>query len=83
MICSAAGASSSSLKWWLGYPPREIIRRSGEYLREAGGIEFIEVIELVESNTLGLIALYRQWIVDPDGANLRAKGNEIGNEIGH
>jgi hypothetical protein len=31
------------------------------------GREFIEVIEIVESRTLGKLAIYRTWLVAPDG----------------
>jgi hypothetical protein len=34
------------------------------------GEEFIEIIEIVETRTSGKLALYRQWMVDPDGTEV-------------
>jgi hypothetical protein len=36
------------------------------------GHEFIELVEFVESNALRKIAIYQQWITDPDGAECTA-----------
>ena len=39
---------------------------------ESAGLEVIEVIEIVETRTRGKLALYRQWMVDPDGAEMES-----------
>jgi hypothetical protein len=59
-------------KWWLGeHPPMDI-----EWAVEAGreppctcadGQERIEVVEIAETRALGLVAVYRQWVTNPDG----------------
>jgi hypothetical protein len=33
----------------------------------AQGIEIIEVAEVVETETFGPLAIYRHWVIDPDG----------------
>jgi hypothetical protein len=57
-------------EWWLGRPsPYKSDRR---VIAVAEGREFIEVVEIVASGTLGKIAIYRQWITDPDGGDCTA-----------
>ena len=34
------------------------------------GLEIIEVLEIVRTDTLGDVAIYRHWIEDPDGAEI-------------
>jgi hypothetical protein len=36
------------------------------------GIEVVEVIEIVETKTLGKVVIFRQWVTDPDGAECLA-----------
>jgi hypothetical protein len=37
------------------------------------GQEFIEIIEIVETRTRGQLALYRQWIIDPNGDEVMSR----------
>ena len=52
--------------WWLirvrNYPGEAVT---------GYGAEFVEVVEVVETATFGPLVIYRHWIVDPDGNELR------------
>jgi hypothetical protein len=49
------------LKWWL----MGVGESAG-----AVGREFIEIEEIVPTETRGNLVIYRQWIVDPDGCEV-------------
>jgi hypothetical protein len=36
------------------------------------GTEVVEVVEIVETKTLGKVVMFRQWVTDPDGAECLA-----------
>ena len=36
----------------------------------ACGAEVVEVIEVVATDTTGALAIYRQWLIDPDGVEV-------------
>jgi hypothetical protein len=57
----AFAAGENGDRWWFPSEEREPI---------ANGREFVEVVELVPTKTAGKVALYRQWIVDPDGVEV-------------
>jgi hypothetical protein len=59
-------------RWWLGDHSPESEGPQAHPWPPANGREFIEVIEIVASGTLGKIAIYRQWIIDPDGGDCTA-----------
>ena len=40
----------------------------------AHGAEFLYIEEIVDTATVGPVALYRQWVVDPDGEPTKPKG---------
>ena len=33
----------------------------------AHGVEVVEIVEIIETKTIGTLVIYRQWIIDPDG----------------
>jgi hypothetical protein len=51
---------------------RESRKHGGPFVREntSTGQEFIEVVEIIPAATVGQIAVYRQWMVDPDGIEI-------------
>jgi hypothetical protein len=59
-------ASSGFSRWWLMGVTADAAEATGS------GIEVVEVVEVVETNTLGKVAMFRQWVTDPDGAECRA-----------
>ena len=68
------------LGWWRD-PPKfedededdeELIRELNAPIQRGEGIEFIEVVELVESSALKLIAVYRRWVIDPQGNEINS-----------
>jgi hypothetical protein len=54
-------AEHGILKWWL----MGVGESAG-----AVGREFIEIEEIVPTETRGNLVIYRQWIVDPDGCEV-------------
>ena len=36
------------------------------------GTEVVQVVEVVETKTLGKVVMFRQWVTDPDGAECLA-----------
>jgi hypothetical protein len=36
------------------------------------GTEVVEVVEVVETKTVGKVVIFRQWVTDPDGAECLA-----------
>jgi hypothetical protein len=56
-------------KWWLA-PVRHEGTIKGDIPVTAAGQEIVEVIEVVNTGTLGEIVFYRQWIEDPDGVEV-------------
>jgi hypothetical protein len=50
----------TAAKWWVMWASRT-------ESAPAHGREVIEIVEVVETETVGLLALYRQWLIDPDG----------------
>jgi hypothetical protein len=50
-------------KWWI----TGVTSRAAT----ASGTECIQVQEIVSTRTAGDVAIYRHWIVDPDGAEVR------------
>jgi hypothetical protein len=71
-------------KWWLTSIPGTLpvdaqIEAAAELADEAGrapprtvadGKEFVEVVEVVHTDAVGKLALYRQWVEDPDGTEV-------------
>jgi hypothetical protein len=51
-------------RWWVTG-----VTRTGS--APAHGLEVIEIVETVDTATVGRLVLYRQWVLDPDG-------NEVG-----
>jgi hypothetical protein len=51
---------------------RESRKHGGPFVREntSTGREFIEVVEIAATTTVGPIAVYRQWMVGPDGVEV-------------
>jgi hypothetical protein len=51
---------------------RESRKHGGPFVREntSTGREFIEVVEITTTTTVGPLAVYRQWMVDPDGVEI-------------
>jgi len=49
-------------RWWL-------IGVTADRTQAAGsGTEVVEVLEVVETKTVGQVVIFRQWVTDPDGA---------------
>jgi len=61
-------------KWWLARVQHGGVihdSRTGDDLVVNGiGAEHVEIVEIVPTRTFGLLAFYRQWITDPDGADV-------------
>jgi hypothetical protein len=55
----------ASNRWWI----IGVQNLNGEKIT-GYGTEYITIDEIVETDTLGAIAIYRQWVVDPDGADV-------------
>jgi len=64
------------LKWWLAGVTQRTIRdkETGEdIVADRTGAEHIEIVEIVPTRTFGTLAFYRQWVADPDGAEVKVQ----------
>lgn len=61
------------MKWWI-----VSVQGHGAI---AHGAEFLYIEEIVDTATVGPVALYRQWVVDPDGAIYESDGTPRRKEL--
>jgi hypothetical protein len=59
-------ADSGFSRWWLMGLATDPAEAAGS------GTEVVEVVEVVETKTLGKVVMFRQWVTDPDGAECLA-----------
>jgi hypothetical protein len=57
------GGPTYAGKWWLVGPTHTM-------LVTARGLELVEIVETVPTETVGALALYRQWLIDPEGREI-------------
>jgi hypothetical protein len=71
------------LKWWLaGVKGAVYDKETGKDLVvNRTGAEFIEIIEIVPTRMFGMLAFYRRWIADPDGADVTVQWVPQRNEV--
>jgi len=56
-----------------GFSRWQLMSLTADLTEAAGsGIELIEIAEVVETKSLGKVTIFRQWVINPDGAECLA-----------